>query len=243
MATASCWTDHNIAIKTVVQRRCFDKYCATRDGYRAKAFKPPRWTDCTGPWAGRLYGTNKSQSVNVGTTCTKIIYGMHLHEENQAKMGASPMDCVCKLCGGVDSQHHIIRDCTHRKTAACRDKHVEALERYCSQPVSGGPVLRGLPGLRLSGRRGLWCVHSLDGHPRPPTDHSTGGGPACLRGLRRHHHNGPTQGVQGTGSLRARAPHVTSQADAGDDGGGKRSRRAPRCLPTDAAQGVATAPR
>ena len=29
-------------IKTVIQRRCFDKYCATRNGYRAKAFKPPR---------------------------------------------------------------------------------------------------------------------------------------------------------------------------------------------------------
>ena len=85
-------------IKTVVQRRCFDKYCATRDGYRAKAFKPPRWTDCTCPWVGRLYGTNKS-SVNVGTTCTKIIYDSlkHLHGEILAKMGASPMDCMCKL--------------------------------------------------------------------------------------------------------------------------------------------------
>ena len=77
-------------IKTVVQRRCFDKYCATRNGYRAKAFKPPRWTDCTGPWAGRLYGTHKSQTVNVGTTCTKIIYDKHLHGENLAKIGAPP---------------------------------------------------------------------------------------------------------------------------------------------------------
>ena len=82
-------------IKTVVQRRCFDKYCATRDGYRAKAFKPSRWTDCTGPWAGGLYGTNKPQSVNVGTTCSKIIYDKHLHGENLAKMGASPwIACV-----------------------------------------------------------------------------------------------------------------------------------------------------
>ena len=42
------------------------------------------------------------------------------------------MDCVCKLCGGVDSQHHIIRDCTHRKMAACRDKHVALLKRHSS---------------------------------------------------------------------------------------------------------------
>ena len=119
-------------IKTVVQRRCFDKYCATRDGYRAKAFKPPRWADCTGPWAGRLYGANKPQSVNVSTTCSKIIYDKHLHGENLAKMGASPMDCVCKLCGGADSQHHIIRDCTHREMAACRDKHEALLKRRSS---------------------------------------------------------------------------------------------------------------
>ena len=39
------------------------------------------------PWAGRLYGSNKSQSVNVGTTCTKIIYDKNLHGENLAKMG------------------------------------------------------------------------------------------------------------------------------------------------------------
>ena len=45
-------------IRTVVQRRCFDKYCATRDGYRAKAFKPPTYADCTGPCADRLYGSN-----------------------------------------------------------------------------------------------------------------------------------------------------------------------------------------
>ena len=30
--------------------------------------------DSVCPWAGRLYGTNKPQSVNVSTTCSKIIY-------------------------------------------------------------------------------------------------------------------------------------------------------------------------
>ena len=66
-------------IKNVVQRRCFDKYCATRNGYRAKPFKQPKWADSTGLWAGRLPGTNKSQSVFMSTTCTKIIYDKHLH--------------------------------------------------------------------------------------------------------------------------------------------------------------------
>ena len=36
-------------IKNMVQRRCFDKYCASRDGYGAKTFNPPTWTDCIGP--------------------------------------------------------------------------------------------------------------------------------------------------------------------------------------------------
>ena len=39
------------------------------------------------------------------------------------------MDCVYTLCGGVESQHHIIRDCSHREVAACRDKHVALLKR------------------------------------------------------------------------------------------------------------------
>ena len=44
-------------------------------------------------------------------------------------MGAFPMDCVCKLCGGADSQHHIIRECTHKDMTACRGKHVALLKR------------------------------------------------------------------------------------------------------------------
>ena len=42
------------------------------------------------------------------------------------------MDCVCKLCGGKDSQHHVIRDCTHREMTACRGKHVALLKRRSS---------------------------------------------------------------------------------------------------------------
>ena len=54
-----------------------------------------------------------------------------LSEVGSLSRGASigPMDCLCKLCGGVDSQHHIIRDCTHKDIVACRDKHVALLKR------------------------------------------------------------------------------------------------------------------
>lgn len=46
------------------------------------------WGKTISSWslAGRLYGTNKLQSVNVDT-CTKIIYDKHLHGGNLAKMG------------------------------------------------------------------------------------------------------------------------------------------------------------
>ena len=47
-------------------------------------------------------------------------------------IGANPMDCVCKLCGGSDSQHHIIRECTHKDMLACRTKHVQLLKRRSS---------------------------------------------------------------------------------------------------------------
>ena len=47
------------------------------------------------------------------------------------------MNCVFKSCEGVDSQHHIIRECaykdirhsSHKDMLACRDKHVALLKR------------------------------------------------------------------------------------------------------------------
>ena len=47
-------------IKDMVARRSFDNYCIRRDGYRAKALKPPKCKDCTGIFAGRMYGTHTS---------------------------------------------------------------------------------------------------------------------------------------------------------------------------------------
>ena len=70
-ATGSCWTQERGAATLLRQILC--------NGYRAKAFKPLKCADCTGLWAGRLFGTNKSQSVFMSTTCTKIIYDKHLH--------------------------------------------------------------------------------------------------------------------------------------------------------------------
>ena len=43
--------------------------------------------------------------------------------------GADPMNCVFKSCGGFDSQHRIIRDCSHEGMLACRDKYVALLKR------------------------------------------------------------------------------------------------------------------
>lgn len=46
------------------------------------------------------------------------------------------MDCVCKLCGGTDSQHHIFRECSHKNMLPCRDKHVALLKRR-SRDITG----------------------------------------------------------------------------------------------------------
>ena len=179
-------------IKNVVQRRCFDKYCATRDGYRAKAFKPPRWTPtvlapgqvgCTAltncslstwtPPAPRLY----TISTSMGRTWLR--WGPHR---------SSMMDCVCKLCGAVDSQHYIIRDCTDREIAGTSTL-------LCSR---GARVTSQLGDTRL-----------------PRTLRST----LTLPFRQARNHDGPAQGVQGAGCLRSGAPQDSTQADAGDEGG------------------------
>ena len=98
-------------IKDMVARRSFDKYCTTTDGYRAKAFKPPRWADSTGDFAGKMYRTHQLRSVDKRSTRSMIIYDKHWRGSNLVKIGASPMDCVCKLCGGEDSQHRIVGEC------------------------------------------------------------------------------------------------------------------------------------
>ena len=56
---------------------------------------------CTGDFAGRLYRTHQSQSVNKRSTCSEtsvLIYDKHLHGRNLAMLGASPIYCACKLC-------------------------------------------------------------------------------------------------------------------------------------------------
>ena len=110
------------------------KYCITRDAYRAKAFKAPRWpgADSTGDFAGKMYRTHKPQSLNKPSTCAEIIYRKHLYGRIGAMIGANLMDCVCKLLGGEDSQHHIVRECSHKDMLACRTKHVQLLKRRSS---------------------------------------------------------------------------------------------------------------
>ena len=76
---------------------------ATRDGYRVKTSKPPPPPSGWSALAS-LPDPDKQQSVTVGPTCSKFINDKNLHGKNLAKARATPMDCVCKLCGGADSQ-------------------------------------------------------------------------------------------------------------------------------------------
>ena len=52
-------TEYGVLLQPNKDRRSFDTYCTTRDGYRAKALKPPRCADSTGIFAGKMYRTHK----------------------------------------------------------------------------------------------------------------------------------------------------------------------------------------
>ena len=99
-------------------RRSFDTYYISRDGYQAKAFKPLKWADSTGDFAGKMYRTYQPQSVNERSTCSKIIYDQQLHDRDLAKVGASPIGCVYKFCSVEDLQH--ISSLVHTHMLACR---------------------------------------------------------------------------------------------------------------------------
>ena len=161
-------------------------------------------------------GTHFHQSVNVQATCTKIVYDKHLHGRNLAMMGASPMDCVCKLCGGADSQHHIIRECTHNDMLECRTKHVQLLKRRSSdmtaRSIPIAPYFKvyldfalqaGEDSRALTAWTGIFLYKVVqDRHPRPQTDIPAGEGGGGTRCRRRRPHDGPHQGMQRLGSMR-----------------------------------------
>ena len=77
----------------------------------------PNGRDSTVHRAAFMFRTNKNQSVDDRTLCTKVIYNKQLHGTagggNMAKFGASPIKCVCRM---GDVQHH-------KGMAVCRSKH------------------------------------------------------------------------------------------------------------------------
>ena len=47
---------------------------------------------------------------------------------NLAKKPLVNADTTCLLCGGVDAQYQIIRECRHKSNRDCRQKHIALLD-------------------------------------------------------------------------------------------------------------------
>ena len=93
-------------------------------------------------WAAAMYGLGGSMSILSHSTCVRILWDKHIHGRILAKHPLFTDDTTCSLCGGADSQYHIIRECQHISMRACRQKHIALLNirrnhhRRTNNPVS-----------------------------------------------------------------------------------------------------------
>ena len=75
-----------------------------------------------------MYGLGGSMSMLSRSTCVRILWDEHMHDRNLAKHPLFNDDTTFPLCGGADSQYHIIRECQHKSIRACRQKHIALLD-------------------------------------------------------------------------------------------------------------------
>ena len=75
-----------------------------------------------------VYGLGCSMSILSRSTCVRILWDKHMHGRNLAKHSLFTDDTTCPLCGGADSQYHIIRECQHPSMRSCRQKHIALLD-------------------------------------------------------------------------------------------------------------------
>ena len=73
--------------------------------------RPAVWHAVPHEWAAAMYGLGCSMSILSRSTCVRILWDKHMHGWNLAKHSLFTDDTTCPLCGGADSQYHIIREC------------------------------------------------------------------------------------------------------------------------------------
>ena len=62
------------------------------------------------------------------------LWDICMHGRNLARNPLFNDDTSCPLCGGADSQYHIIRECRHKSMRDCRQKHIALLEYVICNP-------------------------------------------------------------------------------------------------------------
>lgn len=100
------------------------KYKIRRDRYRAEARvpRPPKWELVANQWAARMW----SHKLGIGRQAfvTRVLWDKHATGYNKAKGSKVSGTELCLLCGGIETQEHVIRECTHERMA-CRRSHWE----------------------------------------------------------------------------------------------------------------------
>ena len=86
------------------------------------------WEVVPHEWALSMYDLGASATVMSRATCVRILWDKNMHGGNLGKNSLFTDDTSCPLCGGADSQYHIIRECSHRTMQACRQKHIALLD-------------------------------------------------------------------------------------------------------------------
>ena len=110
-------------IEDVVQTVRAIAYKRKRDVLRS-----PRlaiWEVVPHEWAASMYDLGASATVMSRATCVRILWDKHMHGGNLGKNPLFTDDNSCPLCGGADSQYHIIRECS-----LCHDSYLHVSSIY-----------------------------------------------------------------------------------------------------------------
>ena len=113
-------------IEEVVHTNRVVAYKVRRDKWRIP--RPALWHAVPHEWAAAMYGLGGSMSVLSRSKCVRILWDKHMHGQNFAKHPLFTDYTTCPLCGGVDSQYHVIRECQHTSMRAYHQKQIALLD-------------------------------------------------------------------------------------------------------------------
>jgi hypothetical protein len=106
-------------------------YCLRRDEYRAVQGRPVRWFGVPSQLAADMWSMNK-MAVGERARVVRIIWDKHWNGENQVKAGSSAPS-MCRHCGAVSGQKHMVEACLHPLIVRIRDQAMVDFDMARSQ--------------------------------------------------------------------------------------------------------------